>query len=278
MGEVLLPIVPLASRENRVEVWLQPGGARELTEGTSEPFAVRGVSPLHEEPQAHHVLYEVRGDQRRSEFVPDFPGPSHKRFVLRDACPLRGEKIEPDVVRVEGEQTAHLSQRPESVIEHGAGRDLEERLLRKGEPVQDVELVGRSDAQSLLEEPGEGRHLDLMLDGSTLDRLENADPDLMRGAEVRWVSPNLGRQRVTQRFDDRRSMSRQIRLGKQEQETGAPLVVGRTDGVEPEHIRTRPDPCRGVDETGKLARHDWRDRLMVERLAQLEPGDEVSHR
>ena len=70
-------------------------------------------------------------------------------------------------MRVVGEETARLGQRPESVMEDRAGRDLEQRLLRKGEPVQDVELVGRGDAQPLLEEPGEGRHLDLVLDGAT---------------------------------------------------------------------------------------------------------------
>ena len=72
-------------------------------------------------------------------------------------------------------------------------------------------------------------------------------------------------------------MGRRIGLGEEEQEAGSPLVVGRTDGVEPEHIRTRPDAGRGVDEPGKLAGEDRRDRLAVERLAQLEPGDEVSH-
>ena len=69
-------------------------------------------------------------------------------------------------------------------MEHRAGRHLEQRLLRKGQPVQDVELVGRGDAQPFLQEPGEGRHLDLVLDGSTVYRLENADPGLIRRAKL----------------------------------------------------------------------------------------------
>jgi hypothetical protein len=60
-------------------------------------------------------------------------------------------------------------------------------------------------------------------------------------------------------------------------EAGCPLVVGRTDGIEPEHIGTGSDARRGLDELGVLAGKDRCDRLAIERLAQLEPGDEVSH-
>ena len=137
--------------------------------------------------------------------------------------------------------------------------------------------MGRGDAQPFLQELREGRHLDLVLDRSSVYRLENADPGLIRGAKVGRVSPDLARQRLTQRLDDRRSMGRRIGLGEEEQEAGSPLVVGRTNGVETEHIRTRPDAGRGVDEPGKLAGEDRGDRLTVERLAQLKPGNEVSH-
>ena len=137
--------------------------------------------------------------------------------------------------------------------------------------------MGRRNAEPFLQEPGEGCHLDLVLDRTTLYRLENADPGLIRRAKVGRVSPDLARQRLTQRLDDRRSMDCRIGFREEEQEAGSPLVIGRPDGVEPEHIRTRPDAGRGVDEPGKLACEDRGDGLAVERLAQLKSGNEVSH-
>src|SRR4051812_34493876 len=128
---MLLPIVPPVSRENRGEVRSQPRGALEAGEGATKPFAVRGVAPLHEETEAHHVLDEVRGHQRRSELVPNLPGPSYKRLLLGDARPLRGEKMEPDVVRIVGEETARLCQGPQTgaVFHDGLGTLAETRGL-----------------------------------------------------------------------------------------------------------------------------------------------------
>src|SRR5215207_9569298 len=72
-------------------------------------------------------------------------------------------------------------------------------------------------------------------------------------------------------------MGCRVGLGNEEQEPWSPLVVSRTNRVKPKHIRTRPDAGRGVDEPGKLTGEDRRHRLAVQRLAQLEAGDEVRH-
>jgi hypothetical protein len=207
-----------------------------------QPLAVRGVAPLKQEAQPHHVPGQPGDQHPAAQVVADLVGPAREVLLLGDAAPLAGQLPQPQVTRVPGQGLAHRLQLAQPVVVDGPGGHRGQRLLRRHQPVP-----GR-DAGSRVEPEVPGQ--------------EGADPD---HDHLGRPSPEPGRHP-----GQRLGVARLDQHGH----AGPPVVVGGAGGVVAEHVAARPQPGRRVPPPTQPRGH----HLLVQGAAELHPGHELRHR
>ncbi len=135
----------------------------ESSEGTTQPLRVGGIATLKQKAESDQVAHEPCGDDTGAEIVPDLGRASNKRLLLRYALPLTSEQPQPDLVGVPGERDAHAGKLADRIVEHGSGRCLEELLLRRDQPVADIDAAAGFEAELLFQSLIQRQDVDVVL-------------------------------------------------------------------------------------------------------------------
>jgi hypothetical protein len=144
-----------------------------------------------------------------------------------------------------------------AIVEHRAGGDLEEDLLRHGQPVDGPH-------------PGPGVDAEMVLQ----PRAQRPDDDVVPdGDGVPSVSRRPAVERLRESGLDARHDAGHVDLIDEHVQARAPTVVGRAAGVEAEHVGTGPQEGGAVDGTGQRRPDDFD----VERLGEDCARYEVRH-
>ena len=170
--------------------------------------------------------------------------------------PLRGEEPEPDVVWVPRQRHPKGLELAQPVVEHPAGRDLEQELLGQGEPVKAGKSRAGVDAQPAHDPTRDGPDINLLPKRHTIGANHVGPAPILLGKSLECPPHGLD-------F---------VFRGEQLQ-ARSPTVVGGAKVVVAEHVRARSDQGGRVREAGEARL----DHLGVEGIGELKSRDERGH-
>src|SRR6185437_10907074 len=176
--------------------------------------------------------------------------------------------VPPHVARIPAQRRPGPGQPAGPVVEDGAPGDLRQSLPRRREPVRHRDAAARVEPE---------------LPGQPAAQAEDLHPVPYAAA---WVAGDAERHRIAaehlrqpapEHLVDRHPEPVGFVVLQEHQQPRPPVVVGGALGVEPEHLRPRPDQRRRVPQPRKLRLKQRPDNLRKELTRQPYPRHEPTH-